>query len=49
MTLEEAKEAFIAAANRTIEAYRELEAAQAAERKAREVYERAFRAQPTKE
>lgn len=38
MTLEEARNAFIDAAQRTMEAYRTLEAAKAAESKAREAF-----------
>ena len=38
MTLEEARNAFIDAAQRTMEAYRALEAAKSAESKAREVF-----------
>lgn len=38
MTLEEARNAFIDAAQRTMDAYRALEAAKVAENKAREVF-----------
>jgi hypothetical protein len=42
MTFDEAKQAFIDAAQRTMEAYKALEAAQAAEKKARELFAKAL-------
>ena len=42
MTFQEAKEAYIDAVQHTIDTYRQLEAAQAAEKKAREVFARAL-------